>query len=84
MIAWLAGVVLAAGLTGCGGNDPCPVPEAMVDTARGARDQAQRAADELTTRQESIENEIQRNKDRLRELEERKQRLESELAEFAG
>jgi phage shock protein A len=78
--------VLAVGalLVGCGGNQPCPVPEDMVDTARGAATDAQRTADEALSRKQNLESQINTKQARIRELEERKKQLEAELAEYTG
>jgi len=71
-------------LVGCGGNEPCPVPEAMVDTARSTATEARKAADTAVNRKQALESELQTKKSRIRELEQRKQQLEAELAEFTG
>jgi septal ring factor EnvC (AmiA/AmiB activator) len=56
----------------------------MVDTARSTASQAERTADEAVSRTQGLESAIAEKQTRIRELEQRKQKLEGELAEFTG
>ena len=86
---WIGGVITglaAMGLvmTGCGEPKPCPVPESMVESSRGTLGETQRATETALSRRQDLESEIANKKSRIRDLEDRKQSIESELAELLG
>jgi polyhydroxyalkanoate synthesis regulator phasin len=75
-------LALGALLAGCGSNAPCPVTENMVETARSNAAEAKQSAQEMMSREQDLESQIQNKRAQIRELEQRKAKIQSELEEL--
>jgi hypothetical protein len=77
------GLLVGLLLVGCK-PEPCPVAEDMVESARAEAREAQQAADNAVSRKSDLESQIQSKRQRIRELEQRKDQIEAELNELLG
>lgn len=80
----IVSLALGAVLAGCGSNAPCPVSEDMVENARSTLNEAQQTAENVVDRKQELESQIADKQARIRELENRKAAIQSELDELLG